>query len=176
MSTASLRHRGSLACLLAVALTATACGGSSSSGAVAKAGDKAATTSTSKAAASAAPTTTKVKATGGGDFCKSIADAVNNPVTPTGGTSLKDEKALIEKSLAQGELALAKAPAEIRPDAVVVLTAVAALFKAVEKANYDYTKIDPAVLSGLSSPAVSAAEAHLTSYVKSSCGISIGAG
>jgi hypothetical protein len=138
-----------------------------------------ATTASARGASTSAPvaaTTTKVKATGGGDFCKTIANAVNNPITPTGGTSLKDEKALIQKSLAQGVAALSKAPAAIRPDAVIVLGAVADLFKALETANYDYTKIDPKALAALSSPAVTAAEAHLEAYVKTSCGFSISTG
>ena len=214
-----LRGRGSLACLLTVALAATACGGSSKSGAAKATGNLAAATTTPAAApttgaamtsaatassggvtasagtSSAAPsaassstsaasvpslpvavTTTKVKATGGGEFCKDIADAVNNPITPTGGTSLADEKALITKTLAQGELALSKAPAAIRPDAVIVLGAVDNLFKALQKANYDYTKIDPAALAAVSSPAVTTAEAHLTAYVKTTCGIALTTG
>jgi hypothetical protein len=205
MSAASLRHRSALAGFVAVALMATACAGSSSSaGAAASDTTGAATTSaagTSAAAStstgnaapaatraptsaaartsSSAPTavtTTKVKATGGGDFCKNIAKAVNNPISPTGGTSLEDEKALIQKSLAQGVAALGKAPSAIKPDALIVLTAVANLFKALEAANYDYTKIDPSALAAVSSPAVTTAEAHLEAYVKTNCGFSVTSG
>ena len=151
--------RGSLIGLVTVALAATACGSSSKSAAAGKAADtSAAVTSAATTTAPAAATKTTVKATGGGDFCKNIAKAVNNPISPTGGTSLKDEKDLIAASLAQGELALGKAPKEIKPDAVIVLSAIDNLFKALEKANYDYTKIDPAALSAVSSPAVTTAE------------------
>jgi hypothetical protein len=215
MNAASLRHRGALAGLLAVAVTVTACGGASGSGAAANpsakllattsapaatsaptAGTSASTstagasttsaatavtgapTSSTSAAATRAPaaaTTTKVKATGGGDFCKTLADAVNYTNSLTG-ASLKDQKAQIQKSLAQGAAALGKAPSAIKPDAVVVLSAVANLFKALEAANYDYTKIDPKALAAVSSPPVTAAEAHLETYVKANCGFSVTGG
>jgi hypothetical protein len=207
MSAASLRTRGSLAGVLALALTATACGGASSTGAAkasattaaaaaaattTAAGSAAAsTTATSPAGASApaatttaaAPTTaaptaaatTKVKATGGGDFCKSIANAINNPVKPGGTSTPADEKALIQSSLAQGEAALSKAPSAIKPDVVVVLGAVDKLLKALEAANYDYSKIDATTFSALSDPKVTAAEAHVVAYVKTSCGIDVAA-
>jgi hypothetical protein len=214
MSAATLRHRGSLACLLAVALTATAC--SSSSGVAAPpnaSGTSGTATPATTSATSAAPTsagapttstgtsapaptggppasasattntpapatTTTIKATGGGDFCRTIASAVNNPITPsgTGGTSLKAEKALIEKGLAQGRAALGKAPGEIRPDAAIVLTALDNLSKALVKADYDYTKIEPRALAAVSSATVTTAEAHLAAYVQKSCGFSIGTG
>jgi hypothetical protein len=122
----------------------------------------------------AAPTTTKLVATKGGDFCKNIASAVNNPINPSSTSSLKDQKDLIQKSLAQGAEALSKAPKEIRPDAVIVLNAVSSLFKALEKANYDYTKIDQTALASLSSPAVTAAEARLAAFVKTDCGFNLG--
>jgi hypothetical protein len=220
MNAASLRHRGALAGLLAVAVTVTACGGASGSGAAANpsakllattsasaatsapsAGTSASTstasastagaptasaaaaltgapTSSASAAATRAPaaaTTTKVKATGGGDFCKTLADAVNYTNSLTG-ASLKDQKAQIQKSLAQGAAALGKAPSAIKPDAVVVLSAVANLLKALEAANYDYTKIDPKALAAVSSPPVTAAEAHLETYVKANCGFSVTGG
>ncbi|MDX6246043.1 MAG: hypothetical protein QOE76_3766 [Frankiales bacterium] len=216
MNAASLRHRGALAGLLAVAVTVTACGGASGSGAAANPSAKllattsasaatsaptaststpsastagasttsaaaavtGAPTSSASAAATRAPaaaTTTKVKATGGGDFCKTLADAVNYTNSLTG-ASLKDQKAQIQKSLAQGAAALGKAPSAIKPDAVVVLSAVANLLKALEAANYDYTKIDPKALAAVSSPPVTAAEAHLETYVKANCGFSVTGG
>ncbi|MDX6254716.1 MAG: hypothetical protein QOJ11_1050 [Frankiales bacterium] len=133
-------------------------------------------TSAGRTTSTPAPATTKLKATGGGAFCKNIATAVNNPITSTSATSLKDQKAQIEKGLAEGVAALSKAPAEIRPDAAIVLTAIDKLFKSLVKANYDYTKIDPKALAELSAPGVVAAEAHLAAYVKSTCGFSLGTG
>lgn len=167
-------YRGALIGLVTVALATTACGSSSKSAAAGKASGTSAAVTTAPGAVTT--TATKVKATGGGDFCKNIAKAVNNPISPTAGASLKDEKDLIAASLAQGELALGKAPAAIKPDAVIVLTAIDNLFKALEKANYDYTKIDPAALSAVSSPAVTTAEAHLATYVSTTCGFSLSTG
>ena len=202
MSAPSLRLRGSLA-VAATALLVTACGSSSSgaaaagssaapAGAAATSAAAAATTSqaaATSAAAGAAATSgsnltiaptqaavTSVKATGGGDFCKSLASAINSNSVTAGGTTPADLKASIQKSLKVGLEALGKAPSAIRPDVKILIDASAQLFAALEKDNYDFTKITPADEAAMTSPAVVAAEKRVNAYVKADCGIDIGAG
>jgi hypothetical protein len=114
-------------------------------------------------------------------FCKNVADVVNKaaaPVAPVTNPTdaLKQEKTVITKALAEGEAALSNTPSAIRPDAMIVLTALDSLYKALTAANYDYTKIDPTAVASLDSPAFKTAEAHLEAYVKTTCGISMGTG
>jgi len=202
MSAPSLRLRGSLA-VVATALLVTACGSSSSSGAAAAGTSSAAaaaptsaaagattTAAAATSAAAAAATTsgsnltiaptqaavTSVHATGGGDFCKSLASALNSNAITAGGTTPADLKASIQKSLQVGLAALSKAPSAIKGDVKVLIDASSKLFTALEKDNYDFTKITPADEAALTSPAVVAAEKRVSAYVKADCGIDIGAG
>jgi hypothetical protein len=69
---------------------------------------------------------------------------------------------------------LKAAPSAIKPDLVTVFGAADKLYAALAKANYDYTKLDPTVMSVLQDPAVTAAEQRLTAYAKNTCGIDLG--
>ena len=47
-------------------------------------------------------------------------------------------------------------------------------YAALQKANYDFTKIDPSVEAPLETPAVQQAEQNVDAYMKNTCGIDIG--
>jgi hypothetical protein len=163
----------------AAAVTSAAAGAASTSAAAAGSAPAAATTAAAAttpdvAAAISAAAKTTVKATGGGDFCKNLALFINNSQNFTG-TTPAEVKATVAKSEAESSLLVAEAPSAIKADLVTLFTATTALFDAVVKANYDYSKIPPAALAGLSAPAVTAAEAHADGYVKTTCGIDVGA-
>jgi hypothetical protein len=202
MSAATLVRRGPLAVLVSVALVTTACGsssGSKSAGGTSSAATSSAATTTSAAssAASAAGTTsagassaassaaattssgtsaaptTKVKASGGGQFCKDVASAINsNALNFSGaGNNVAAEKAAIKKGLQETAGLLLEAPKEIKPDVVVLVNAINQVYNALEKANYDFTKLDPKLLTVMNSAAVKAAGDHVDAYVKTTCGI-----
>ena len=154
----------------------------------------AATSSTASTAASAAPAATsaagaaaasapaaqpsKVVATGGGKFCKEVASAVNDAATKNalsgGGTDSLKQSVQNFKSL-EGSV-LASAPKEIKSDLVTLFGALDPFYEALQKANYDFTKIDPSIGSTLDTPAVKAATDHVDAYIKGTCGIDTGAG
>ena len=201
MSAIHRRHLGPAAVLLAVALTATACGGGSSSAGASPTTSAAGTTSaggTSPSAAAAAksagttpsaapatsagsktttsapsPTTTKIKATGGGDFCKNVANSLNGvgAAAAGAGSDPSSIKAIVAKSMAESKAVIAMSPAAIKPDMVVLLGVSTALDKALIAAHYDYTKLDPSALAGLSNAKVLAASKHVLAYMKTTCGI-----
>ena len=186
MTAGFLRQRRSMAALAVVAITATACGGSgngSSAAATSAAGTSAASTASSAAPATSsaaagttappAAGTTKVKATGGGTFCKTLAAAINNPSAFTGSSTPAKVKSTIAEAIKQSQAALAKAPSTIKPDVSVLLAASEKLYQALAKNDYDITKLRPADVTALSSPALAAAEAHVAAYVKDTCGISL---
>jgi hypothetical protein len=121
------------------------------------------------AVASAAPVTT-VKASGGGDFCKAVAASINKQTTAAGGTN---EEIAARIATARGEelQAAQLAPASIKADVTTLFAATDAVWAALAKVNYDYSKLKPTDMSALSSPAVVAAEARLTAYMTGTCGI-----
>jgi hypothetical protein len=47
-------------------------------------------------------------------------------------------------------------------------------YGALQKANYDFTKIDASVTAPLQTPAVQKAEQNVTDYMKNTCGIDTG--
>ena len=204
MSAAPLHQRGSLACLVAIALAATACGGGSSSAAAKSSGSAPTTTAGTSAAvtittaggatgaagatsgstptstaptsnAPAAATTTKVKATGGGNFCKDVATALNNSAAASAPTTPAKAKAQVEQGLAEFSILAHEAPSTIKADVAVLANAITVLYQAVAKAGYDFTKVDQADLTAMSSAKVTAASDKVDAYVKDTCGIDTGA-
>jgi hypothetical protein len=170
------RKLGPLTCTGAIALLVTACGGGAAK--VAAAGSQPASQAggisqgATPDAASAAP----VKATGGGAFCKAIAASMNAQSLHPGLASGDDAKAQIEAARSQEHQALSIAPSALKPDLQVLVAASDAMFNALAKANYDYSKLTAADMVDFSSAKVTAAEAHLTTYLKDTCGIDLGAG
>ena len=112
-------------------------------------------------------------ATGGGDFCKAVAASLNRPAT-TGTTpaEMGAQLAVIRKEAGQ---AASLAPAALKGDVNLLMSASLAVWDALAKVNYDYTKIKASDMSALSSPEVAAASKRLTAYMTGTCGLSIGA-
>jgi len=128
------------------------------------------------AAATAAPSPSKVVATGGGKFCQQVASEVNNSVAKeaasgTGADSIKQSVQAF-KSI-EGSV-LSSAPNAIKPDLVTLFGALDQFYSALQKANYDFTKIDPSVEAPLQAPAVQKAEQNVDAYMKNTCGIDLG--
>lgn len=167
---------GSSSAAATTSTAATTSAPASAAGATTSAGASSAATSaaaTSTAGAPSAAVTTKVKATGGGKFCKDIASTINNNALDfsKAGTDMAAEKAAIKKGLQETAGLLAEAPNEIKPDVGVLVGAINQIYGALEKANYDFTKLDPKLLSVMDTAAVKAAGDHVDSYVKNTCGI-----
>jgi hypothetical protein len=114
--------------------------------------------------------TTTVKATGGGDFCKAIAAAINKQAVA--GTSSNEISARIATVRKEEEQATSLAPGSIKADVVRVLAASDSVWLALAKVNYDYSQLKPADMSALSSPETVAAEGRVTAYMTGTCGLS----
>ncbi|BEP12931.1 hypothetical protein acdb102_12420 [Acidothermaceae bacterium B102] len=146
------------------------------SGAAGTSSAAAATSAAATTSSAPAPTKTKVVAKGGGTFCKDIANTLNDAGTTGTTDTVAAEKALVEKGLAELAVLTVEAPSEIKSDVQTLAGAVSVLYGAVQKANYDFTKIDTTALSALDTPAVKASETKVDAYVKVHCGIDVGAG
>jgi len=136
------------------------------------------------ASASAAPATaalpspSTVKATGGGKFCQQVASEVNNSVAKeaTSGTGANSIKQSVQDFKSIEGSVLGSAPSAIKPDLVTLFGALDQFYAALQKANYDFTKIDPSVEAPLEAPAVQQAEQNIDAYMKNTCGIDLGGG
>ncbi len=156
-----------------IAVMATACGGAKAKIAAAGAtGNATGGATAADSAAGAAP----VKATGGGNFCKTLASSINSQALYASGSSANDTKTVIETARAGAHKALSLAPSEIKKDVAVLVAATDSMYDALAKAGYDYSKLTAADMAGLSSTDVTAAEEHLTAYVKGTCGIDLAGG
>jgi len=122
-------------------------------------------------AAAAAP----VKATGGGKFCTELATAMNSSAASAAQAGT-DPKAQILAARAATSKIVGDAPGAIKSDVQLLVKASNAMYDALAKVNYDYSKLTPADTAGLSAPDVAAAEQHLQDYVKGTCGIDLGGG
>jgi len=120
-------------------------------------------------AAAAAP----VKATGGGKFCTELATAMNSSAASAAQAGT-DPKAQILAARAATNKIVGDAPGAIKSDVQLLVKASNAMYDALSKVNYDYSKLTPADTAGLSAPDVAAAEQHLQDYVKGTCGIDLG--
>jgi hypothetical protein len=116
-----------------------------------------------------------VKATGGGKFCTELATAMNSSAAfaAQAGT---DPKAQILAARAATNKIVGDAPGAIKSDVQLLVKASNAMYDALAKVNYDYSKLTPADTADLSAPDVAAAEAHLQAYVKGTCGIDLTGG
>lgn len=164
---------------LAAAVLVTGCGSSKpkTAGAAASVTPGASTASAGGAAAASTPGSadaSKVTATGGGKFCQQIAASMNDSAVTAGTSSVDDAKSEMKQYQAIESAVKKSAPGSIKPDLAVVFSATDKLYAALAAANFDYTKLDPTILSGLNTPAVAAAEQHLSAYMKDTCGIDDG--
>jgi hypothetical protein len=149
----------------------------STSSSAASASSAAAPSTAPSTAPSDTATSSTVKATGGGKFCQQVASTINAAAARAAISGASNDLAASIKETQGIEAAVLKAaPNSIKPDLVVVFGATDKLYAALAKANYDYTKLDPAALADLQSPAVMTAEQHLNDYAKNTCGIDLGGG
>jgi hypothetical protein len=68
------------------------------------------------------------------------------------------------------------APAQIKDDVATMAQASLDEIAALQKADFDFTKIDQSALAALASPTITTATQHVTAYVKNACGIDLSAG
>jgi hypothetical protein len=134
-------------------------------------------------ALTASQTPSTVKATGSGKFCQQVATSINQAAARARsdlGDSAVDLKDALTTQIKQTQsleaAALKSAPSSIKADLLVLFGMMDTFDLALEKAGYDFTKIDPSVLSSMRTPDVMAAEQRLTDYLKNTCGIDAGAG
>jgi hypothetical protein len=86
-------------------------------------------------------------------------------------TSIKQD---VQRYQALKTIVLKSAPGAIKGDLTTLFGAVDKMYSALAAANYDYTKLDPSVLTALESPDVTAAETRIDAYIKTTCGIDTG--
>jgi hypothetical protein len=157
-------------------------GSSSSSGPAGAASSPVAAAST-KAASSKAPSTkaASTKSSGGGgsgslgsgsfcDIAKNQEAAQQKEISAFSDTpaSLKTIEEQDAKLLPEF---LAIAPAAIKPDVQEIVTVDEQLLAALQKANFDVSKIPPSALSGFQTPALTKASNDIATYLDKTCGI-----
>lgn len=165
----------------ALVLGLAACGGSSS-----PSSEKSTTTKASSGGSDEATTTkatdsgsdsgddpsTTVVATGGGKFCDNLAAYINDS-SMTDITSAEGYKQAIEDAAAKGKELLSQAPDELSDSVQTLLAAQDQVLAALEKVDFDVTKLSPEDMSAVESPEVEAAGKKLDAYVTDTCGIDI---
>jgi hypothetical protein len=169
------------AIVLATAATVAACGGGSSSSSATGSNSTAPQTSSAASSSSSAPAaaTSSKAASGGGassSFC-GLAKVEEAQEASVAKALTSDSPQQLEQyetnALAELSKYSSSAPAEIRSDVQVVVTAVESLFKQLKAVNNDYTKLSPTALSGLNTPALTKASQALGVYFATKCGITI---
>ena len=170
-------------------MAAAACGSTSSKSSsgttttAASSGGTATTIAASATTAAAASATTSlptgslpksVKATGGGTFCKEVADSYNSAMKTGVGLTPAAIKAELQSATAEMNKAESEAPSAIKGDLKTEFTAVQQFYNAIAAAGYNYLKVPPTAETAMSTPQVKAAEAATTLYVKQKCGITLG--
>lgn len=139
------------------------CGGPSDSG-VTKA-----STETTAEAVTTAPT---FSGKGSPQFCR-LAKSYNERLAGLA-SKISDPSQLspyLEELASVVEQAVAVAPSEITTDVKVLAGAVTGYVNALEKANYDYTKLPPEARDTIQSPDVQAASTRVSAYAKNVCGV-----
>lgn len=163
------------------------CGSSSKTPSAAAGADTttaATTTGTDTATDTGSPTTGDDGAAGdskggsasGSTFCQLMATGLDDDTDVIGsGDETPDQvKADVKKIRAEEEAIVKAAPTELTSDIGVLFAATDKLFAALDKVGYDYTKLDPTAFASVDTAGVTAAEAHLESYVSDKCGIDEG--
>ena len=176
MNTARTLRLAPLAFILGATVMVSGCSGGTKTAASTSAADSAAPAVGSAApavdsAAGAAP----VKATGGGKFCTELAAAMNSSAA-SAATAGTDPKAQILAARAATNKIVGDAPGAIKSDVQLLVKASNAMYDALAKVDYDFSKLTPADTADLSAPDVAAAEQRLQSYVKGTCGIDLTGG
>lgn len=172
--------------LAALTLTATACSSSSSTtAAAAGASHPAGTTATSGASASgsmSAPgstviTTPDVSGSKTSSFCRDAQNqAADESKEETNFASDTPAQLKTFEENAEKELTayVAEAPSQIRSSVQTIATAGQAVFQALQKAGFDFTKLDSSTLAAsLDTPAFEQAATTVSAYVEKVCGINV---
>jgi hypothetical protein len=117
--------------------------------------------------------TTKVdfSGKGSGDFCKLFRDYTAKAATSPDLTSKEAVKTQFEGLGTAVDELEKQAPAEIKADVKITATAFGKLIAALAAVDYDFTKVDQAAVSDISSPDVQAAGERLQQYSTDVCGI-----
>jgi hypothetical protein len=84
--------------------------------------------------------------------------------------SLKDPRAWASQLDSVISKVEAKAPGPIKSDVQTLIAGLRVLEKALADANYDFAKVNPAHMSGLNSPSLTAASDRIIAYDKQVCG------
>jgi hypothetical protein len=164
-----MRAKGLLAVAVFVAIGATACGSSSksSTGSVSSAPGS---PTASNGSSGGTTTTIKLKGSSSSNFCdlaRADDTAFNGAnVATLSADDLKKDFAKLGPAL---QHAADVAPSAIKGDFQVFIKAFEPYLKALSDTNYDFTKIKPDSVSGLESPAVQAASAHIQQYFTQVC-------
>ena len=110
-------------------------------------------------------------------FCDKAGEAAQRllAVTRSGAADTEQARALLRTAQeAMGSLA-ALAPADIKPDAAVMVRAYADLRKEMEKADFDASKLAASSAgNSMSEPEVRTASTRLDSYYRTVCGLNVG--
>jgi hypothetical protein len=182
---------------IGLALGATACGGDDSSSSAATtsaaAGSSGSTATTATSASAGNGSTTSIDlGSGGGAFCEktrnqmkellnggldqftSLLPALADPSKADSARSqLKD---LFTDLRSKNQALVDGAPSEIRDDLKTLSGASDAVYDALEKAGYDFTKIDASTLTQATDNAkMTAASERVNAYFKDKCGIDLNA-
>jgi hypothetical protein len=178
MNSARTLRLAPIAFVVGVTVMVSGCSGTKTAATATTADSAAANASVADSAAPAvdsAAAGAPVKATGGGKFCTELATAMNSSVASAAQAGT-DPKAQILAARAATNKIVGDAPGAIKSDVQLLVKASNAMYDALAKVNYDYSKLTPADTAGLSAPDVAAAEQHLQDYVKGTCGIDLGGG
>jgi hypothetical protein len=158
------------AVLIAAGISLAACGSSSSGGTAAAGSSTAPSAAASTPAASSGGSTLDADA-----FCtyaKKTQSEETKQAQAFSSDSPKQLAAYVQQSLSELQAFAAAAPSAIKGDVTTVVAGVDKLFTALKNANYDYTKIPPSSVQAIDTPAFTQADAAISSYLKSKCGIS----
>jgi hypothetical protein len=181
--TASKRTPAAIATglLLVAGLVLAGCGSSSKvvSGAGASAAaikSAASSGAASGSAAGASPSSTSSVVTGNpnSSFCVEAAaeQAQEDKDTEAFTTdSPADLKKFEDQAQAELKVFVSKAPAALKGDVQTIATADNALVAALDKVNYDFTKLDPTFATSFDTPAFEAAVTNVDNYLEQVCGI-----
>lgn len=159
--------------LLLTALPLAACGGGSSSAKTASAGATKSTVSTlagGQVGATATTASTKppnFSGNSGSSWCDLDRSLQNSTQLQN---AMKDPHTWASQLDSIASSAENKAPGAIKDDVKTVVSALRVLEKALSDANYDFTKVNPAQLSSLNTPNLTAAADRITAYDKQVCG------
>jgi hypothetical protein len=176
MNTARTLRLAPLAFILGATVMVSGCsGGTKTAASTSAAGSAAPAVGSAAPAVDSAAGAAPVKATGGGKFCTELATAMNSSAA-SAATAGTDPKAQILAARAATNKMVGSAPAAIKSDVQVLVTASNAMYDALAKVDYDYSKLNAADMAGMSAPNVAAAEQHLLAYVKGTCGIDLTGG